>query len=391
MLWIINEAKKNPEYIEKLRRIIMKIAIYARGLSAGSGDVVVYMLALIDNLRRLIKDNDTLYVIHNQSKELHPSTITYKEIRMSSGNRLFCDYFIAPNIINKISPDVTLFLGNVIPFFITGKKAVTMHDMAYYMPELKAYKYFDGIYQKIMIWSSAKRADRIISVSENTRKDIINILNISPLRVKAVLHGLDSSFSRITSADTIREFKIKYYLPNRFILFTGAITPRKNLSRLIDAFDMLCERYTDINLVITGNATWNSSKVFEKIKSNDRIKILGKIHFKELPILYSLAEVYVYPSLYEGFGLPILEAQACGCPVIASNNSSLPEVGAKAVEYIDALNTENIYITIEKLLNSPDRKSELIAKGYANVARFSWEETAKQTLEVLRELGDHNV
>ena len=363
----------------------MKIGMYLRGLSEpGGGGVWEFLRHTMENMAKLIEKQDSLYIFHTMDKfifncqkpNVHP-------VYLKTRSKIVADYMLAPRIINQLNLDAVWFPKNVIPFGIQTKTVVTMHDLAFFMPELNAYLFGDTLYMRTMMKSSCKRADKIIAVSDNTKKDIEQILNIDPGEIIRIYEGVDPVYRIIRDERHLQSVKEKYQLPDSFILFTGSLTPRKNVLRLIAAFNKISSK-TNLDLIITGNKQYKTRKEQKFIEGNPRIRALGLIDSIDMPALYNLAEIYIYPSLYEGFGLPILEAQACGIPVIASKTSSLPEVGGDSVFWIDPYDIDDIAAAILKVNSDTSLQKSLIKKGFANITRFSWEKTAKETLSVLK-------
>lgn len=362
----------------------MKIGIYARGLSEKTGGVKEYIKSMTQAVIDNIDINNQLFIFHNLKEEYFKSKKeNVKEIILKSNNKIFCDFFLGPKIMNKLNLDVVWFPKNVIPYFVKAEKVLTIHDLAYFLPKLKAYPFFDTLYMRFMIKNSCKRANRIIAISNNTRRDIVSLLKINPQKIDVVYEAADKKYKELKDKNELTKVKVKYNLPDKFILYTGGLTPRKNIEKLLMAFSKV---NTDYYLVLTGpkNRKLNLQEIDKKLR--DKIKRLGFIPDEEMPYLYNLADIFMYPSLYEGFGLPILEAQACGCPVIASNVSSIPEVGRDSVLYIDPYKTRDIGDKIMMLVKNESLKKDLIRKGFKNVKRFSLDKAANELLDLINEV-----
>lgn len=361
----------------------MKIGIYARGLSEESGGVKAYIENLIKVMINIIPEDTDLYIYHNLDKDYFRSKKNnIHEIITPIKSKIICDFIWAPLKINSLKLDVCLFPKDVIPFFINCKKIVTIHDLAHFLPKYNAYRFIDNVYMRFMINYSCETADRIIAVSNNTKKDINTILEQDIDRIATIYEA--SSISNHQDIDSSR-IANKYCLPHKFIFYSGSISPRKNIIRLINAFEKLG---TDIehSLVITGNKMWKNRSEMIRIQNNNKIIVLGFVPQEDMAALYYLADIFVYPSLYEGFGLPILEAQALGCPVISSNVSSMPEVAGKGAILINPYKINEISNAIELIIKDKDLKRNLIRKGYSNVKKFSWEKCAIQTLNLFDEV-----
>jgi glycosyltransferase involved in cell wall biosynthesis len=360
----------------------MRIGVYARGITEKSGGVKVYIREMTEGLIRNISSKDELFIFHNSKNNLFSKKKNVHEISIQSKSKLLADLVQAPKIINDLNLDVVFFPKNVIPFGIKTKKVLTIHDLAYYMPQFDAYKMTDTLYMKFMIKSSVKRADKVVAISNNTKKDIENILKTPKEKISVIYEATNSNFRVIKDKKALEEVRKKYDLTKPFIFYAGSISPRKNVKRLITAFKNLANK--DLDLVITGNKLWNNNEEMAMIKKEERIKLLGLVPEDHLPLLYNLANFYIYPSLYEGFGLPTLEAQQCGCAVLSSNASSLPEVGGKGALYFNPYSEREIKEAIEKIERDSKLKKDLIKKGLANVKTFSWDKASKELLEVIK-------
>jgi glycosyltransferase involved in cell wall biosynthesis len=194
----------------------------------------------------------------------------------------------------------------------------------------------------------------------------------------------------------MNELKAKYSLTDKYILFVGTLQPRKNISRLIEAFSILSKKraFSDIELVIVGKKGWSYEEILQapkKFAVSDRVKFLDFVPDDDLPFLYQHAQCFVLPSLYEGFGLPVLEAMKYNCPVITSNVSSLPEAGGDAAVYIDPLSVSDIAEKLEKVLSDRNLRNTMIERGRKQIQKFSWEKAAKETLKILEKVYQQKV
>ncbi len=251
------------------------------------------------------------------------------------------------------------------------KTVVTVHDLGSeflaHMHQLK-----QRVYLSYMQKHQLRTATKIIAVSKATKLDLVKKIKLPKNKINVVYEGLNKDLFRIdTKGNSLRD----YYL------FVGTVQPRKNLERIIRAL----AKIKDKNLVIAGSKGWMSDEIYDLPKElgiEDRVKFLGYVPDEKLPALYSNAQALIFPSLFEGFGLPILEAQACGCPVVTSNQSSMPEVAGKGAIYVDPYSVDDIVRGMERLQGTGYRL-QLIKAGFENIKRFSWEKCAAQTLEVL--------
>jgi len=282
---------------------------------------------------------------------------------------------------NKL--DVFFSPTHYLPFN-TGCNVISILDVSYLkFPELFTKK--DLL--KLKYWGkySVGRAQKIITISESSKNDIIKAYRVKPEKVAVVYPGI----KKIEASKTLNmeELKSKFGISNKYILFVGTLQPRKNISRLIHAFSKL---ETDKELVIVGRKGWQFDEILqapEKYNVKDRVVFIHDAGDADLPSLYKNAEFFILPSLYEGFGLPVLEAMSYGAPVITSNVSSLPEAGGDAALYVDPEDASDIAIKMQKLLNNEDLRKDLIKKGHEQVKKFSWEKSAKEALAVLEGLN----
>jgi glycosyltransferase involved in cell wall biosynthesis len=230
-----------------------------------------------------------------------------------------------------------------------------------------------------------KRADVVLTISESSKKDIVRCCGIAEDKVEVILLGVDARFKPAAAADS--EFIRN--LPERFILNIGTLEARKNLPRLLEAFALARKKGLPHKLLIGGARGWrlsNLAGIVERHALENDVVFLGFVEDADLPALYGRAEFFVYPSSYEGFGMPILEAMACGTPVITSNCSSMPEVSGDAALLIDPFDVSDLAARMIELAASRDLRTSLCTRGLARAARFSWEKTAQETLAVYERL-----
>lgn len=268
-----------------------------------------------------------------------------------------------------------------------ARTLVTIHDLSYMVhPECAV----PGVaaFLRDAVPRALRRADVIIADSESTRRDLHRLLNIAPERVSVVYPAVDDRF-RPLPPEVCEPVRRRLRLPSRFILFVGTIEPRKNLVRLLEAFARIepALRHTgkdDLVLVIAGRRGWMYQPVFETIA---RLQLRGRVHMldfvadSDLPIVYNLAQAFVYPSIYEGFGLPPLEALACGTPVMTSDNSSLPEVVGNAALLAPADDVAALAEGMIRLLNDSALRDHLRQAGLEQAQRFRWEASARQIIK----------
>lgn len=267
----------------------------------------------------------------------------------------------------------------VLPPTRARKKILTVHDLSFRrvpemaVPNLKWY--LEGA-----VTRAVGRADLILADSNATCQDLIELFGVPPARVQTLYSACEASFRPVDDPLKLARAREKYKLTRPFVLSVGTIEPRKNLARLIQAFASLPAR-DDLELVIAGGRGWLYEEIYrapELLGVQDSVRFLGFVPDEDLPALYSLATLFCYPSLYEGFGLPVLEALACGAAVIASNVSSLPEVAGDAARLVDPRDTAQLSDAMAHLLADTAARAEYRRRGPAQAAKFSWEASARQ-------------
>jgi len=293
--------------------------------------------------------------------------------------------------INFTLPDVCWMPIQQVPFLSDKrtKLVVTIHDLAFkYFP--KHFTFWDRRKLDFFTETAVKRADRIIAVSKSTKKDILKFYpKVDPKKIKVIYHGVERDFfSKKQSPGHTKKVLGKHKIKKDFLLYVGALQPRKNLEVLVDAFEKLREKGRGFQLVLAGEPAWKSEKILERIKNSEFKKdiiLTGKVDFKDLPVLYQKAKIFIFPSLYEGFGIPVLEAWASGTPVIVADNSSLKEIGKDAVLKFKPSSPGDLLEKIELLLKRDIIKKRIVKKGLKYLENFSWDKCAKETLDYIKQ------
>ncbi len=284
-------------------------------------------------------------------------------------------------------PDVVFTPTHYAPRFSPIPIVISIMDLSYiYYPEL--FKKSDLFQLKNWTAYSVKKAKKILTISNASKNDIIKTYGIASDKVIVTYPGVSSSKS-----ESFSNGMNKLSIEGKYILFVGTLQPRKNIERLVEAFSIIAQKQKDLRLVIVGKKGWLYDSILAAPKAfgiEDRVLFLDFVRNEELIWLYQHAVCFVLPSLYEGFGLPVLEAMKYGCPVITSNVSSLPEAGGDAALYVNPENTQDIKEKILLFLENDKLRNEHIEKGYQQVKKFSWKKTAQKTLEVLQEVALKN-
>jgi glycosyltransferase involved in cell wall biosynthesis len=276
----------------------------------------------------------------------------------------------------------------VLPPLRRARGILTVHDLAFLMrPDCADHRL--RAYLEEVVPRSVRRADFIIADSENTRNDLVVLLGVNPSQVAVVPGGVEERFTRVTDHRTLQRARERLGVDqNPFVLSVGVIEPRKNLNRLMDAFHTLKERKNvpaNLKLVLAGGKGWLFDDIFDHHAESpvrDDILLPGFVSDELLPAIYSTAEVLAFPSLYEGFGLPILEAMACGTPVVASRASCLPEVAEGAALLVDPNNVDALASALETALLDTEVRERLVQQGLERAATYTWTRAAKQLLNV---------
>lgn len=302
--------------------------------------------------------------------------------------RLIWEQIGLPGLVRRCKVDLLHSLHYTRPLRLPCKSVVTFHDMTFFLfPQFHTPA--KRLFFPLAIHYSAASASAIIADSESTRQDAIRLLGISPQKIFSVPLGVGKRFHRVTDPSTLAQVREKYGLPDHFILYLGLVEPRKNVSLLVRSYKNLIDQGISHPLVIVGRLGWMFQSVLEEIERlglQDRVHFTGYLPIRDLPIVYNLADVFVYPTAYEGFGLPPLEAMACGTPVITSAVSSMPEHVGEAGILVAPNDIQALARAMAAVLSDQALKNQLMEKGPKQAAKFTWERTARETLQVYQKL-----
>ncbi len=360
-----------------------------RGERAGVGHYSYY---LIKNI--LAQDKKNEYVLFfdyrfQNTNEFRQKNVTIRYFPFSQYKKFLpfsYSHMLIAAFLSRENLDLYHSPANVIPYGYRQPSIVTVHDLAIYKhPEWfpRGQKFSISI----LVPRSLNRAWRIIAVSEATRKDIIKTFNISQDKIKVIYEGMVDAKTAVDA----EAMKKKYKIPGKYLLYVGTLEPRKNLVELVSAYHQLIEKNKSLSkytLVLAGHRGWKSGGIFKKIK---KLKLGDKVHYVDyVPHADKLglikeATAFVFPSLYEGFGLPVLEAMSLGTPVITSNISSLPEVAGQAAILVNPKNEKSLVDAMKKVLTSAPTRKRLSTAGIEQSKKFSWRKCAQETIKVYRE------
>jgi glycosyltransferase involved in cell wall biosynthesis len=290
---------------------------------------------------------------------------------------------VLPGSIRRAAPDVVHFPNYLAPLASPCPYVVTIHDMTLYItPRFHGFKKL--VLDRTLLPHVARRAAGIVTVSNCAREDIVRYLKVPREKVRVVMNAVSPMFRPVTDAARLTAVLGRYGIDVPYILFVGNIEPRKNIARLVQAFARLKRVGLPHKLVLVGQPGWHFQPIFAEIErqgvSRDVI-LTGYVPLEDLPALYSAAECMAFPSIYEGFGLPVLEAMACGTPVITSASSSLSEVAGDAALLVDPRSVEQITDALVRIHGDPQLAGDLSSRGLARSARFTWENAARATLD----------
>lgn len=375
----------------------MKIGIEAQRLfRKKKHGMEVVTLELIRHLQEIDKENEyVVFVKDDEDVGCVQSTANFVIYKTPVFSYPFWEQLYLPKIAKRAEIDLLHCTSNTAPVFYHSPMMLTLHDIIYLEKVSFAgtsYQDFGNLYRRFVVPKVVGHCESIVTVSEFEKKCIVEKLGLPETKVKVVYNAISKNFRKINDKNILREVIKKYHLPEQFILFFGNTAPKKNAAGVLEAYGKYFTTQPDpLLLVVTDCTRAYVEKIFKKINLKQKgnilknILVLDHIPLDELPCVYNLATLFLYPSLRESFGMPIIEAMACGTPVITSNTSSMPEVAGEAALLVHPGQPDAIAEGIQEVLNNPVRRRQMIHEGLARAARFSWKKTAQQMLQIYQQ------
>ena len=375
----------------------MRIAIDAHSVGTRLGGNESYAVNLIEALAQIDEVNEyTLFVTTAEARDRFHQRWPNFKVRSTLPHTPLIRIPLTLSAVLRKHPVDVLHVQFTAPPFCPCPVVVSIHDLSFeHVPE--TFHRRSRIQLRLTVRSSARRAAKILTLSEHTRRDVIDTYGIEPSRITAIPLAAPGHFYRVEDNRELQRVRHTYGIDGQYILSVGSIQPRKNVARLVQAYARvrasLRDQHTETELpklVLVGKLGWlydETLRALEQSRVADSVILTGYVPETDLPALYSGAICFVYPSYFEGFGLPPLEAMKCGAPVIVGNQTSLPEVVGDAGLTVDPFDINSIAKAIEKLINDSVLRRELSVKGRSRAETFSWRKTAQQTLEIYEQVG----
>ena len=360
----------------------MKIGVMLRHIEERGG-IHVYTVNVLNALLKIDRKNEYL-MIYNTKNNLgrYSSFQNVSETVLPQTGKMWWDQVSIPRLAKACNLNILYNPKLSIPLFTTAKTILVMHGAEQFVVP-GCFKWHDRIYFSVANRLYCKSASAIIAMTGIGKQDISRYMGASPGKI----HVIPEAYNELCRGRDLGgalQAKAKYNLPERLILFVGGLTPLKNFGNLLRAFDKIREHIPH-KLVIVGFSRWKMKKdfkVLEELGLVDSVIFPGFIPDEDIPKFYSLADIFIMPSLYEGFGIPVLEAMACGCPVITSKTGCSPEVAGGAAVLVDPYNPDEMAQAMLNVLSDGELRADLVRKGYRRAQEFSWEKCARETIEL---------
>ena len=368
----------------------MRIAIDARLSYYVQGGITQYTLNLIRALGAIDRENEYLVFQRRPDQRTIASQENFRRISLRAPTHHPLEqYFLGVELSLQGKLDLIHCTDFIPPFYYRRPSVITVHDLAFLLYPHFLTRRSANYYG--LIDRAVRHAAHIIAVSESTKQDLVRLTGTPEHKITVIYEAAEPIYFPIHDQEVLAQIHAKYHLPEQFILFVGTIEPRKNLPTLLRAFrDLVAGYKTQADLVIVGKKGWLYEETYQLVTDlgmTDRVHFLGRVQTADLPHLYSASQMLVLPSYYEGFGLPPLEAMACGVPVIVSDTPAMVEVVGDAGLCISPEDVEGLTVAMWRFLTDDTLRAEMIAKGLTRVKCFSWERAARETLAVYQRVS----
>lgn len=381
----------------------MRIGIDARFYGSIGKGLGRYTQKLIENLEKIDQENDYFVFLRQENfEEYEPQHKNFHKVLADYRWYTVSEQIEMPKLLNRFRLDLVHFPHFNVPLLYRKNFVVTIHDLILiHFPTLRGTTLNPFLYwlkfaaYKLTIGSAIRRAQKIIAVSDFTRQDILNHYRVDPRKVVRTYEACDD-FCNISHSDEIQVVK-KYGLPvdecgiiKPYLLYVGNPYPHKNLERLVFAFQKLQKNFADLHLILVGKDDYFYNRLANVVEQNEISNVIfaGYVPDCDLDIVYKKSKLYVFPSLYEGFGIPPLEAMAKGIPVASSDHDCMREILEDSAFYFDAHDIEKIAQAVGRLLMDEELQQNLIKKGYQQIQKYSWKKMAEETLEIYKNLSN---
>ncbi len=371
----------------------MRIAIDAHSVGTKLGGNESYATNLIEALAQIDRDNQyTVYVTKREAVERFSNRWPNFSVRSTLPHTPFIRIPLTLSAELRRNPVDVLHVQFTSPPFSPCPVVVSIHDLSFeHLPE--TFKWRSRKQLRSTVRRSAREAAHVIALSEFVRNDLIETYALNPAKVSAIPLAAPAHFHPVHAEEELQRVRQTYGISGEYILTVGAIQPRKNLERLVAAYALLRKSRADApKLVLAGKRAWLYDETLSTIKElnlGDSVILTGYVPESDLPALYSGAICFIYPSYFEGFGLPPVEAMKCGAPVIVGNQTSLPEVVGDAAVLVDPFDTDAIAAALDRVISDSDLRAQLRVKGLTRADLFDWQKTARQTLAVYKKAANH--
>ena len=374
---------------KQVYRIGIDARLFGTAMAVGIGR---YTEELIRHLIELDKDNQYHIFLSKSAATNFPIySPNLSKTGVDFSHYSYSEQFKYPAILKRARLDLIHYTNFNSPVFFTKTPSVvTIHDLTlWFFPGRGQKSWFRRMIYRFVIKKTCQNAKRIIAITKNTKQDIIRLLGVNPEKITVIYEAVPKNYKVISNDQKIKKIKHKFNISKPYVMYVGQWRDHKNIVRMIRAFSLLRRRYNiDYQLVMVGKVDDKYPQIKATIKElelTDQVVFMGYVPDFELPYVYNGAEFFVWPSLYEGFGLPPLEAMACGTPVVSSNASCMPEVLGDAAYYFNPLNVESIAKNMADMSGSYSLKREFRLKGLRQARKYSFEQSAKQTYKIYKQ------